>query len=157
MTRGLAGRLLGAALFLPAFAMAEPVLEVRMPSGALLGALPMPAASDICLHWAHSVTGGSVADCFENRDGRLTLTRSYLHDFAAGLGEMPGRGRLVSAPQGGYWITDIGAPLPDDRLDLRVGSARVGHRLVAEGSALDLSRIAPRQRVRVSLVFPNSD
>ena len=157
MTRGLAGRLFGAALFLPTLAMAEPVLEVRLPSGAMLGALPMPAASEICLHWAHSVTGGAVADCFENRDGRLLLTRSYLHDFAAGLGEVQGRGRLISAPQGGYWITDMNAPLPDDRLDLRVGSARVGHRLVAEGAALELSRIAPRQRVRVGLVSPNSD
>jgi hypothetical protein len=157
MTRGQAGRLFGAVLFLPALAMAEPVLEVRLPSGVLLGALSMPAASEICLHWAHSVTGGAVADCFENRDGRLTLTRSYLHDFAAGLGEVPGRGRLVSAPQGGYWITDIGEPLPNNRLDLRVGSARVGHRLETEDSALDLSSIAPRQRVNVDLVSRSSD
>jgi len=157
MIPGLAGRLFGAALFLPMLAIAEPVLEVRLPSGAMLGALPMPAASEICLHWAHSVTGGAVADCFENRSGQLTLTRSYLHDFAAGLGEVQGRGRLVSAPQGGYWIMDIGDPLPDNRINLRVGDATVGHRLEAEDAALDLSSIAPRRRVSVDLVFRKSD
>ncbi|ATX67897.1 DUF1850 domain-containing protein [Roseinatronobacter bogoriensis subsp. barguzinensis] len=91
----------------------------------------MAEGQEICLHWAHSVTGGDVADCFENRAGHLTLTRSYLHDFAAGLGEVEGRGTLIPDPQGGYWIIEMNEALPDNRLALRTGAADVGHRLVA--------------------------
>lgn len=138
-----AGRLLLAALFLPApayakAALADPVFQARMADGAVVASLPMPEGQELCLHWAHSVTGGAVADCFENRDERLTLTRSYLHDFAAGLGEVAGRGTLIPAEQGGYWIADIDEPLPGNRLALRSGSASVGHRLEAGAHAVPL-------------------
>jgi len=125
------GRLALAALLLSGSALADPVLQAQGRDGLIIAALPMPQDQEICLHWAHSVTGGKVADCFENRRGQLTLTRSYLHDFAAGLGEVEGRGTLTPAPQGGYWIIEIDEPLPDNRLALRTGSGAVGHRLVA--------------------------
>ena len=136
MTGRSAGRLALAALFLsaPALAgpaLAGPALQAQGRDGGVIAAFPMPEGHEICLHWAHSVTGGKVADCFENRMDRLTLTRSYLHDFAAGLGEVEGRGTLTPAPQGGYWIMDINEALPDNRLALRTGSGAVGHRLVA--------------------------
>ena len=126
-----AGRLALAALFLCSPALAGPELQAQGRDGAIVAVLPMPKGHEICLHWAHSVTGGKVADCFENRMDRLTLTRSYLHDFAAGLGEVEGRGTLTPAPQGGYWIMHINEALPDNRLALRTGSGAVGHRLVA--------------------------
>jgi len=88
---------------------------------------PLP----VCLVWNHSVTGGLVADCLDAEAGALILRRSYLHDAAAGLGEVPGRGRMRSDPRGGYWIEGIDDALPDG-LILRVGSAAVAHRLMPD-------------------------
>ncbi len=132
------GRLVLAALFLSAPASADPAFQAQSADGEVVASLPMPQGQEICLHWAHSVTGGKVADCFENRDDHLTLTRSYMHDFAAGLGEVEGRGTLTPAQQGGYWIGDIDEALPGNRLKLRTGSSAVGHRLVAGNHVVPL-------------------
>lgn len=117
-----------------------------------LAAHPLPA----CLVWNHSVSGGLVADCFDHADGVLILRRSYLHDFAAGLGEVAGRGHLTQSPDGGYWIEGIDEPLPDG-LVLRLGGARVAHRLgpdpgiraPSEGDALPISEFRGRVTLRL--------
>ena len=159
MTRRAAGRrgrhLVAALCLLPVMvlpdaAAADPALQLLDDGGAVLAQLPMREGAEICLRWSHSVTGGAVADCFENRAGQLTLTRSFLHDFAAGLGEVAGRGRLVSAPRGGYWIVDINEAMPANSLNLRNGSDRVGHILAAAGQELPLSDYVARG-ARVSL------
>lgn len=110
-----------------------------------------------CLHWAHSVTGGAVADCFEIRAGILVLVRSYLHDHAAGLGETPGRGKLLSAEGGGYWIEGINAPVPGNELALRVGALWVGHRIVAGSQSVNLSALAAGQRVSLRPAAASQD
>jgi hypothetical protein len=150
----LAGRSVMAALLLlcPTLASADPMLRVATANG-VIAAIPMPDGAEICLHWAHSVTGGAVADCFANRAGRLVLDRAYLHDFAAGLGEVVGRGTLTPAPEGGYWIIGINETLPDNRLTLRIGPPRVGHRLDWAGGSVALSDIAPNRRADLHL-FP---
>ena len=102
---------------------------------------------EICLRWQHSVTGGDVADCFDTTGGVLVLRRSFLHDFAAGLGHIPGRGVQHAAPGGGYWIDGIDEAVPGNALVLRVGAPGVAHRLVADGAEVRLGDIAPRQRV----------
>ncbi|WP_026352566.1 DUF1850 domain-containing protein [Yoonia vestfoldensis] len=155
MMATIAGRRLCAALLYTALcaggpATAQPVLVVET-AGPPLGELSFQPGEEICLTWNHSVTGGAVADCFENIAGQLTLTRSYLHDFAAGLGEVAGRGQIMPAAAGGYWITDIAEPIPDNSLALRVGPARVDHRLTGTGHALALSRLAPDTAVRLTL------
>jgi hypothetical protein len=152
-----AGRLrLGAALSLglvagAALAGDNPGLAVIGPGGAEVTRLEADA---FCLHWAHSVTGGAVADCFTLREGLLVLTRSYLHDFAAGLGHLPGRGTQHAAAGGGYWIEGIDEPVPGNALALRVGAPRVGHRLVAGDVTIDLSARAAGQRVVLRPVSP---
>lgn len=157
MTRLRPPRHLAAALCIAA-ASALPAagsnLQIKTAAGESLGQIPMAAGQEVCLAWAHSVTGGAVRDCFENRAGALMLTRSYLHDFAAGLGEIPGRGRLVPAPGGGYWITGIDEPLPGNILRLRVGGPQIGHELSGEAGALDLSRVAAGQSVTLRLAPP---
>lgn len=150
------GRPVGAAFFIclacaDASAQAGPTLVVETSLGAVLGTLGFDEKQEICLSWAHSVTGGAVQDCFENRRGEMVLTRSYLHDFAAGLGDIAGRGTLGPADGGGYWITGIDETLPESGLLLRVGAPRVGHVLYSASQSLDLSAIAAGARVTLRL------
>jgi hypothetical protein len=149
MGRPLAALLLALIVAFPADA--ESVLEVRLGSGAVLAQWPMAEGQELCLTWAHSVTGGKVADCFNNRAGRFTLQRSYLHDFAAGLGEVAGRGTLTPADGGGYWIEGIDEAMPDNALLLRIGAAQVGHALQLGENHLALSHLAPNQPARIIL------
>lgn len=79
----------------------------------------------------------------------MILERSFLHDFAAGLGEIAGRGRLTSAPGEGYWIEGIDEVLPEGGLALRVGSRRVGHHMTTQNRKLDLSGPHAGKRLRL--------
>jgi hypothetical protein len=124
---------------------------VQTPAGLVIGTLAFDPAQEICLIWAHSVTGGRVADCFENRSGTMILTRSYLHDFAAGLGEVAGRGTLRPAPEGGYWIDGIDEVIPGNALRLRVGAPAVGHVLGNGRDRLNLSARAAGATVLLRL------
>lgn len=133
-------------------AHAGTVLRVERSDGTILVEEPAPPGTGWCLWWRHSVTGGAVADCFTNQLGRMLLKRSFLHDFAAGLGTVEGRGgRLVSAPGGGYWIEGINEPIAGDALVLRVGAPRVAHRLQIAGEQHALSAIAAGDSVTIRL------
>ena len=149
------GRLFGAVLFLATPASAD-VLEVRLGTGDLLAQWTMAEDEELCLSWAHSVTGGKVIDCFVNDAGQMMLSRSYLHDFAAGLGEVPGRGTIRAADGGGYWIDAIFEPLPQNALTVRIGSVRVDHRLHLGANNLALSQIAPGAVAHLTLLTETS-
>lgn len=149
MIRALAGPLI-AALLMPVAAPAGETgqaLRVSDDNGTTLALLPLIPGAEFCLRWNHSVTGGEVADCFVITDGHMVLTRSYLHDYAAGLGEIAGRGVVRAARGGGYWIENMNEPLRGNRLPLRVGSAAVDHRLTSDAWQIDLSRVAGGKRV----------
>lgn len=151
------GRPLVAALFAGMILISAPLraqdaLVVETSAGVVLGRLAFAEGREICLSWAHSVTGGAVVDCFENRDGTMLLTRSYLHDFAAGLGEVAGRGKLRPAAGGGYWIEAMDEAIPGNALTLRIGAPRVNHVLTGADEALHLSALAPGARVSLRLV-----
>ncbi|HUF57797.1 MAG TPA: DUF1850 domain-containing protein [Thermohalobaculum sp.] len=150
MTPG--GRLFAAALsvLLAAGGASGATLTIESAKGPLLE-FPVPEGATWCLCWSHSVTGGPVADCFVNRSGRMILARSYLHDFAAGLGEVPGRGTLRPAAEGGYWIENMDEPVPGNALVLRVGRPAVNHRLAIGGGEYSLSAVAAGRRVTLRL------
>lgn len=161
MIRDAAGRLprvalqvlvLSASLAWAAPIAAEALLAVESPKGLVVGEMRFAPGQEICLSWSHSVTGGPVADCFENRDGKLMLTRSYLHDFAAGLGEVAGRGTIRPAMAGGYWIEGIDEVIPGNALVLRAGAPRVGHILQGGGQRLNLSARAAGARLVLRLI-----
>ena len=139
--------LLAALLLLTPGAASGAALEILRADGSALAAIALPDDGEWCLDWRHSVTGGAVQDCFTVADGRMILARSYLHDAAAGLGHIAGRGTQRSAPGGGYWIEDIDEPVTGNALRLRVGGARVAHRVTAGDAAFELSRHAAGERV----------
>lgn len=143
--RPLAGVALAAVLV--AAPGAAGTLEIHSADGKKIAAVKVIEGAEWCLHWNHSVTGGAVADCFEIRSGVMVLTRSYLHDFAAGLGHLPGRGVQRPAAHGGYWIEEIDEPVAGNALPLRVGSTSVGHHVIHDGGSLDLSARASGERV----------
>ena len=147
-------------LLLAAFAgMADPALAdgkaatltATLTDGTEITRFAVPKGGEWCLLWRHSVQGFEVADCYENRDGHMVLTRSHQPDFAAGLGHIPGRGTQASDGAGGYWITDIDEPVPGDAYVLRAGSMAVDHRLSAGGTTVSLSERAARRRIRIAL------
>ncbi|MCH8551405.1 MAG: DUF1850 domain-containing protein [Natronospirillum sp.] len=113
--------------------------------------VPLDADGDWCLHWHHSVTGFLVRDCFTVEEGRLMLQRSHQPDFAAGLDHIPERGDLESDGNGGYIINNINEPVAGNALRLRVGSERVGHRIVSAQQDLDLSQHFSGERLELRL------
>lgn len=154
MRQVFAGLLIAALLF-PAAALPQQMrqsprrqgLQIVDDRGEILAQLPVADGSQFCLRWNHSVTGGKVADCFVMTAGRMVLNRSYLHDYAAGLGSIPGRGVVRAAKGGGYWIEDMNEPVADNLLRLRVGSPTVDHRLTSDAWQIDLSALATGQRI----------
>ena len=138
--------------FVPALTMAETLCATRIETGAVLGCLPVAQGARWSVVWNHSVKGFEVEDIYENRDGVMLLVRSHLPDFAAGLDHIPGRGRQVSDGQGGYWIEDLDEPVPGNAYVLRPGGPAVNHRLRTAQAELSLSDLAPRARVRISLM-----
>lgn len=121
----------GTGAAIPSTTAGAQVLVLRL-DGAEVMRHPLP----VCLVWNHSVTGGLVADCLDQEAGTLILRKSYLHDFAPGLGEVIGRGTLTPDPRGGYWIDGLDAPLPQG-LVLRVGGPAVAHRLMVDPFGAD--------------------
>lgn len=152
------GALLGLLAALPAAAGERPdaaaALRVTDARGAVLFETVLARSEPWCLVWNHSVTGIEVSDCFRQDAGRLVLARSHQPDFAAGLGDIPGRGHVRSDGQGGYWIEDIDMVLPGDALPLRVGGPRVDHRLRIRGAEHSLTALAAGQRVTLRLALP---
>jgi hypothetical protein len=120
-------------------------------SKTMLASFQMFAGDRWCILWNHSVQGFEVEDCYENRAGVMTLVRSHLPDFAAGLDHIPGRGRQTSDGQGGYWIEDLDEPVPGNAYILRPGGPLVNHRLRTDHNEISLTALAERARVRISL------
>lgn len=129
------------------------VLDVRRwDDGTTVAHLPLPDDGAWMLSWRHSVTGILVRDYFRFERGRMVLEASHMPAFDAGLGHVPGRGTLESDGRGGYWVRDIDEPVPERGFLLRVGDPGVNdHTLHAGGRTLDLSALAARERVVVTV------
>jgi hypothetical protein len=130
---------------------ARDLIATRLADGAEIARLPVPDGAGWCVLWRHSVQGFEVADCYENRGGRMVLVTSRQPDFAAGLGHIPGRGVQRSDGAGGYVIEGIDEPVPGDAYVLRPGGPEVDHRIALGDVTVSLSARASRQRVRLSL------
>lgn len=147
------GLIVCAALAASPAAAGGAVIRVTDEADAVLFERQVARDETWCLVWNHSVTGIEVSDCFRQDGGRLVLARSHQPDFAAGLGDIPGRGRVVSDGAGGYWIEDIDMPLEGDRVPLRLGGPKVDHRLRIGGTEYSLRARSPGARVTLELEF----
>lgn len=144
-----------ALLFLAALdrpALADSLIVTRMSSGMALARIDAPKGTRWSILWTHSVDGYEVEDIYENRAGRLTLVRSHLPDFGAGLDHILGRGRQVSDGQGGYWIEDIDEAVPGNAYVLRTGRASVNHRLLTPHFEISLTAFGVHEALQIALV-----
>ena len=141
----------GALLFLLlSFGTAAPYLEViqQTPQDNItLLQLDLVQDATWQLRWNHSVTGILVSDYYAYKEGQMMLTDSHTPSFDAGLGHIPGRGRLESDGEHGYWIRDINEPVVGNAYALRVGSKEVNHRIIHAGRVYSLSDLAAGERV----------
>ena len=129
---------------------AAPFLEVWQGDTMILQ-LDLADDSTWTFEWNHSVTGILVSDYYAYQGGQMILTDSHTPAFDAGLGHIPGRGRLESDANHGYWIRDINEAVPGNAYALRVGSKRVNHRILYQGITYSLSDLAAGERVLIRI------
>ncbi len=97
------------------------------------------------LTWLHSVSGIPVREVFRYRGGRLLFTATHNPWFAAGLGEVPGRGRVVA--EAGHAVAIVGIDEPAGGIVFRLGAPDIDHTLWYRGRAYRLSRCFPHRRL----------
>lgn len=153
MTRGLRGRLIAAlVLGLATPAGADQLVVTLADTGRELARLRVAEGGRWSVLWHHSVAGYEVEDVYQDRGGVMTLVRSHMPDYGAGLGHIPGRGRETADGEHGYWVEDIDEPVPGNAYVLRPGRAAVNHRIRTASDEISLSAMAEHQRVRIALI-----
>ncbi len=128
-----------------------PHLHVLDQQGEVLLSISLADDPTWIIRWNHSVTGIVVSDYYEFREDTMYLNASHTPSFDAGLGHIPGRGRLESDGQHGYWIRDIDEAVSGNAYRLRVGPKRVDHRIIHAGRSYSLSDLAADQPVTIEV------
>ena len=151
------GRLLillatGCLITLLALAMAAPggleLQVVPVKGGPPLLVLPLEPGERFTLHYYHSVENAPIWEEHSlDEKGRIYIEEERYLKFGAGMGRMPGVGRMVQ--RGPYEvIEDMHMPTGD--FILRIGSRGVDHTIIWRGLSTNLSLVAPHQAVRFS-------
>jgi hypothetical protein len=141
--------LLGAALF----------MGLWLPGGLLLRVVPVRGGrplAEIALHpqerftirYMHSVENAPIWETHSvDANGRIYIEEERYLKFGAGMGKMPGVGRMVR--RGPYEVIEA-MHMPTGNFVLRIGSPGVDHTLMARSRELNLSAIAPHTAVQFS-------
>ena len=116
--------------------------------GPPLLVLPMEPGELFTVHYYHSVENAPIWEVHSLDDnGRIYIEEERYLKFGAGMGRMPGVGRMVQ--RGPYEvIEDMHMPTGD--FVLRIGSRGVDHTVIWRGTRTNLSAVAPHQAVRFS-------
>ncbi|MFZ0241849.1 MAG: DUF1850 domain-containing protein [Desulfobacterales bacterium] len=126
-------------------------LELRIvpvDGGSPLLVLPLEAGERFTLHYYHSVENAPIWEEHSlDRDGRIYIEEERYLKFGAGMGRMPGVGRLV---QRGPYEAIENMHLATGNFVLRVGSPGVDHTVIWRGTRTNLSALAPHAAVRFS-------
>lgn len=110
--------------------------------------LPLNPDEQFTLHYYHSVEHAPIWEEHSmDSAGKLYVEEERYEKFGAGMGKMPGKGRMVK--KGIYEaVTDIHQPVGD--FILRVGSQGVDHTIIWRDKRYNLSETIPHQAVRFS-------
>lgn len=126
-------------------------LELRlMPvkGGPPILVLPMEPGERFTIHYYHSVENAPIWEEHSlDAEGRIYIEEERYLKFGAGMGRMPGIGRMVH--RGGYEVVED-MHMPTGDFILRIGSPGVDHTVIWRGLRKNLSVVAPHMAVRFS-------
>jgi hypothetical protein len=126
-------------------------LELRVSpveGGPPLLVLPLEVGERFTLHYFHSVENAPIWEEHSlDRAGRIYIEEERYLKFGAGMGRMPGVGRMVK--RGPYEAVE-NMHLPTGNFVLRIGSPGVDHTVIWRGTRTNLSSMAPHSAVRFS-------
>lgn len=107
--------------------------------------LPMRPGERFTIHYYHSVENAPIWEEHSvDAEGRIYIEEERYLKFGAGMGRMPGVGRMVM--KGPYEaIIDMHMPVGD--FVLRIGSPGVDHTIIWRNTMRNLSALAPHERV----------
>jgi hypothetical protein len=110
--------------------------------------LPLVPAERFTLHYYHSVENAPIWEVHSmDASGMIFIEEERYEKFGAGMGKLPGVGRMVR--KGAHEaIVDMHHPVGP--FVLRVGSPGVAHTLVWRDRRFNMSERFPHQRVRFS-------
>ena len=116
--------------------------------GPPLLVVPLQPGERFTLHYYHSVENAPIWEEHSlDEKGRIYIEEERYLKFGAGMGRMPGVGRMVR--RGEYEvIEDMHMPTGD--FVLRVGSPGVDHTIIWRGHRKNLSAVAPHAAVQFS-------
>ncbi len=148
--RPVAVALVGLALIITAAAFLPGGVELTIApreGGRPILVVPLEPGERFTLHYYHSVEEAPIwEELSVDAEGTIYIEEERYLKFGAGLGHIPGRGRL--GRRGPYEvIEDMHHPLGE--FVLRVGSLGVDHTIVWRGARVNLSRVAAGQAVTV--------
>lgn len=110
--------------------------------------LPLEPGELFTLHYLHSVENAPIWEVHSvNSKGQIFIEEERYLQFGAGMGRMPGVGRLIRR---GEFEVIANMHMPTGDFVLRIGSPGVDHSILWRGTRTNLSAIAPHQAVRFS-------
>ena len=121
---------------------------VPVKGGPPLLVLPLEPGERFTLHYYHSVENAPIWEEHSlDEKGRIYIEEERYLKFGAGMGQMPGVGRMVR--RGPYEVIE-NMHMPTGNFILRVGSPGVDHTVIWRGISKNLSSVAPHMAVRFS-------
>jgi hypothetical protein len=110
--------------------------------------LPLQPGERFTLHYYHSVENAPIWEEHSlDKSGRIFIEEERYLKFGAGMGRMPGVGRMVyRAPY--EVIEDM--HMPTGNFILRIGSPGVDHTIIWRGTRTNLSSVAAHVAVQFS-------
>lgn len=110
--------------------------------------LPLSAGEPFTLYYYHSVEKTPIWEVHTlDPSGSIFIEEERYLKFGAGMGKMPGVGRMVSS---GPYESIVDMHMPTGNFVLRIGSHDVDHMLLWRGTQTNLSGMAPHTAVRFS-------
>lgn len=110
--------------------------------------LPMTPGERFTLHYYHSVENAPIWEVHSlDEKGRIFIEEERYLKFGAGMGRMPGVGRMVR--RGSYEVIED-MHMPTGNFILRIGSPGVDHTVNWRDHSVNLSAVAPHVAVKFS-------